>query len=45
MTVLTASTIRELVKKVNDLNIKKDDIVSLLREKEQLILMYYAKPE
>lgn len=41
MTVLTASTIREIVRTVNKEEIQKDNIVSLLRENGQFILVYY----
>ena len=43
MKTLCSSNIRELVSQVNKLNIKKEDIVSLCKETEQYILIYYGK--
>ena len=41
MTALTDITIRNLIKKVNELEIKKDDIVSLFKEAGQFVLVYF----
>lgn len=41
MDVITSSTIREIVKISNEKGIKKEDIVSLLRESNQFILVFY----
>jgi hypothetical protein len=41
MDVVTSSTIREIVKISNEKGIKKEDIVSLLRESNQFILVFY----
>lgn len=41
ITVLTSNTIRYLVKTVNDIGIKKEDIVSLLKDDGQFILVYF----
>lgn len=41
MKALTAQTIRELVKVANELGIRRDDIVSLVREGGQFVLIYY----
>ena len=41
MTVFVATTIREIVKSVNEEGIKKEDIVSLFKDKGQFILIYY----
>ena len=41
MTVFVATTIREIVKSVNEGGIKKDDIVSLYKDNGQFILIYY----
>lgn len=41
MKVLISTTIREMVKNVNELEIDKSDIVSFLKEGEQFMLIYY----
>lgn len=41
MTALAANTIREIVKTANEENIKRDDIVSLLKENGQFVLVYF----
>ena len=41
MTVLTEVTIRGIVKAVNEEGIKKEDIVSLLKENGQFVLIYF----
>ena len=41
MTVFVATTIREIVKIVNEEGIKKEDIVSLFKDNGQFILIYY----
>lgn len=41
MTVIVANTIREIVKTANESKIKKDDIVTILKEGNQFILIYY----
>lgn len=41
MTVFVATTIREIVKSVNEEGIKKEDIVSLFKDNGQFILIYY----
>ena len=41
MTVFVATTIREIVKNVNEEGIKKEDIVSLFKDNGQFILIYY----
>lgn len=41
MTVLTGVTIRGIVKAVNEEGIKKEDIVSLLKENGQFVLIYF----
>lgn len=41
MTAFTATTIRDIVKSSNELGIKREDIVSLLRENGQYVLIYY----
>lgn len=41
MMALTSVTVRGIVNAVNDRGIKKEDIVSLLKEKEQFVLIYY----
>lgn len=40
--VITAGTIRELVGKANSMNLKKESIITLLKESNQYILMYYG---
>lgn len=41
MTAMTANTIREIVKTSNEEGIKREDIVSLLKENGQFVLVYY----
>ena len=41
MTVLTDTTIRGIVRSVNEERIKKEDIVSLLKENGQFVLIYF----
>lgn len=41
MTAITDTTIKGIVKSANELNIKREDIVSLLKESGQFILIYF----
>lgn len=41
LVVFHSSTIRGIVKKVNEDNIKKEDILSLMKEEDEFILLYY----
>lgn len=41
MTAFTSTTIRDIVKTSNELCIKREDIVSLLKENGQYVLIYY----
>lgn len=41
MTALISNTIRGIIKTANEKGIKKEDIVSLLRENGQFILIYF----
>lgn len=41
MTALTATTIRGLVNSANEVGIKREDIVSLLKENGQFVLVYF----
>lgn len=41
MTAMAANTIREIVKTANEEGVKREDIVSLLKEKGQFMLVYY----
>jgi hypothetical protein len=41
MTALTATTIRGIVNSANEIGIKKEDIVSLLKENGQFVLVYF----
>ena len=41
MTALTDTTIRGIVRSVNEEGIKKEDIVSLLKENGQFVLIYF----
>lgn len=41
MTVLTDTTIRGIVRAANEERIKKENIVSLLKENGQFVLIYY----
>ena len=41
MTALTDTTIRGIVRSANEEGIKREDIVSILKENGQFVLMYY----
>lgn len=41
MRALLSNTIRGIVKQTNELNIKKEDIISLFKEINQFVLIYY----
>ena len=41
MTAIVADTIREIVRTSNEEGIKREDIVSLLKENGQFVLVYY----
>ena len=41
MTAITDTTIKGIVKSANELNIKREDIVSLLKENGQFVLIYF----
>ena len=41
MTAMAANTIREIVKTANEEGVKREDIVSLLKENSQFVLVYY----
>lgn len=41
MTAMAANTIREIVRTANEEGIKKENIVSLLKENGQFVLVYY----
>lgn len=41
MTAMAADTIREIVRTANEEGIKREDIVSLLKENGQFVLVYY----
>jgi hypothetical protein len=41
MTAIAANTIREIVKTANEEGVKREDIVSLLKENGQFVLVYY----
>lgn len=41
MTAMAANTIREIVRTANEEGIKREDIVSLLKENGQFVLVYY----
>ena len=41
MTAITNTTIKGIVKTANELSIKREDIVSLLKENGQFVLIYY----
>ena len=41
MTAMAANTIREIVIIANEKRIKREDIVSLLKENGQFVLVYY----
>ena len=41
MTALTGTTIRGIIKSANEEEIKREDIVSLLKENGQFVLIYF----
>lgn len=41
MTAMAANTIREITRNANEEGIKREDIVSLLKENGQFVLVYY----
>lgn len=41
MTAITATTIRGIVSSANEIGIKKEDIVSILKENGQFVLLYF----
>lgn len=41
MTALIATTIRGIVNSANEIGIKREDIVSLLKENGQFVLVYF----
>ena len=41
MTAMAADTIREIARTANERGIKREDIVSLLKENGQFVLIYY----
>lgn len=41
MTAITDTTIKGIVKTANELSIKREDIVSLIKENGQFVLIYY----
>lgn len=41
MTALTDATIRGIVRSANEEGIKREDIVSLLKENDQFVLIYF----
>ena len=41
MTALTGTTIRDIVRSANEEGIKREDIVSLLKENGQFVLVYF----
>ena len=41
MTAMAANTIREIERIANERGIKREDIVSLLKENSQFVLVYY----
>lgn len=41
MTALASNTLREMVRAANEEGVKRDDIVSLLKENSQFVLVYY----
>ena len=45
ITAISAANIRQLVTKANNLNVKREDIVSLVKENGSFILVYYRDEE
>lgn len=41
MTALTGTTIRGIIKSANEEEVKREDIVSLLKENGQFVLIYF----
>lgn len=42
MTAIISPTIRGIINRVNEVGVKKEEIVSLIKEGDQFILVYYA---
>lgn len=40
---LKARTIRELVERTNELQIQREDVITILQENGQYVLLYYYK--
>lgn len=45
MAALHSTTLRSLIEAVNKAEIKKEDIITILKENETFVLIYYAKGE
>lgn len=45
ITALYATTIRDLIRKANEMGITKNDIVYIMKENEAFILLYYTTVE
>lgn len=41
LNVIVTGTIRGIVRQANEENIKKEDIVTILKDRDQFILIYY----
>lgn len=41
MTVLTSSTLRGIIRTANEENIKRENVVTLLKDNGQFVLIYY----
>lgn len=43
MNAISSSSLRSLIKAINDEGIKKEDIVTLTKDGEEYVLIYYVK--
>lgn len=41
MSIITATTLRDLIRQVNESKIKKEDIVTIIKDNSQFLLIYY----
>jgi len=41
LTALSSMTLRGLIQKVNDAEVKKENVISILKDNESFIMLYY----
>lgn len=41
MSIITSTTLRDLVRQVNENKIKKEDIITIIKDNSQFLLIYY----